>query len=238
MASEQTKLKISKSKKLAGLKPPNSKRLVMIDSDGKLVKIYESAKDCSYDSGYSYEQIYARLSKRYENNLDHKFYYLEDYKGEYNIEKDLYNKPKSIEDKKVVVREIKKVVICDSNNNYIKTVSTVVEASKYTEVHQAAIRRRLEGKHRNQGYYYFHFENDWNNGNIDRFLESDINKPKGIIMFNTITGEDIKEYGSINEAANDNYIDAGIIRRKCEGKKSRQSLNKSKLDNNISFRYN
>ena len=234
---EETIRKVSESKKLAGLKPPNSKRLVMLDSDGKLVKIYDSANDCSHDSGYSYEQIYARLAKRYENNLDHKFYYLEDYKGEYNIENDLYIKPKDIDDKKVIVREIKKVVICNSNNEYIKTVSTVVEASKYTGVHQAAIRRRLEGKHRNQGDYYFHFENDWNIGNIDRFVESDRNKPMGVIMFNTITGENIKEYSSINEAANDNFIDAGIIRRKCEGKKSRQSLNNSKLDNNISFRY-
>ena len=234
---EETVKKMSQSKKLAGIKPPNTKKMVMIDSDGNLVKIYESAKDCSFDSGYSYDQIYDRLRGKYENNLNHKFYYLENYSGEYNLEKDLYIKPKG-EDKNVLVREIKNVVICNSNNEYIKTVSSVVEASKETGVHHAAIRRRLAGEHRNQGDYYFHYEYDWDSGNLDRFVESDKNKPMAVVMYNIITGEDIKEYNSINEAANDNNIDAGIIRRKCEGKNSRQSLNNSKLDNNISFRYN
>lgn len=233
---EETKNKISLKKKGNSPTPPNARKIVMVDSDDNLIKIYESAKDCSFDSGYSYNQIYDRLRGKYDNNLNHKFYYLDNYTGEYNLEKDLYIKPKG-ENKKIVVREIKNVVICNSNNEYIKTVSSVSQASKDTGVHHAAIRRRLTGKHKNKGEYYFHYESDWNEGNLNRFIESDKNKSIGIVMYNIVTGDIIKVYNSINEASNDNDIDAGIIRRKCEENKSRQSLNNSKIDNNISFRY-
>jgi hypothetical protein len=91
---EETKIKVSQTKKAKGLKPPNTKKMVMVDSDGKLVKIYESAKDCAFHSGYGYDRIYDRLRGKYKNNLEHKFYYLEDYTGEYDLEKDLYIKPK------------------------------------------------------------------------------------------------------------------------------------------------
>jgi group I intron endonuclease len=232
----ETIKKVSQTKKLAGLKPPNTKKMVMVGSDGNLVKVYESAKDCSFDSGYSYDQIYDRLRGKYDNNLEHKFYYLDDYKGEYNLEKDLYIKPKG-EEKDVFVYKIKNVVICDSNNEYIKTVSSVVEASEYTDVHHAAIRRRLKGEHKNQGDYYFHFEYDWDNKNFDRFVESDKNKPRSVVKYYINTGEIIEEYKSLNEASISNDIDVGIIKRKCEGKKSRQSLNNSKLEENISFKY-
>ncbi len=234
--TSETIKKVSESKKLAGVKPPNSMKMVMVNSDGNLVKIYESARDCSFDSGYSYYQIYDRLSGKYENNLEHKFYYLDDYRGEYNLEKDLYTKPRG-EEKENFVYKINNVVICDSNNEYIKTVSSVVEASEYTGVNHAAIRRRLKGEHRNQGEYYFHFENDWNEGNLERFVESDKNRPKSVIKYDINTNEIIEEYKSLNEASTLNDVDVGIIKRKCEGKKSRQSLNNSKLEENISFRF-
>lgn len=96
---EETKNKVSQTKRAKGLKPPNTKKMVMVDSDGKLVKIYESAKDCAFHSGYSYDRIYDRLRGKYKNNLEHKFYYLEDYVGEYDLETDLYIKPKENENK-------------------------------------------------------------------------------------------------------------------------------------------
>jgi group I intron endonuclease len=232
----ETIKKMSETKKNKGIKPPNSKKLVMLDSDNNLVMVYESARDCSFDSGYSYDQIYDRLTKEYENNLPHKFYYLEHYEGEYNLETDLYYKPRGV-DKDVFVYKIKNVVICDSNNNFIHSSNSVVDASKYTGINHAAIKRRLTGEHRNQGEYNFHYEDDWNKGNFDRFIESDRNKPIGIIKYNIITGDIIEEYNSLNEASIVNDVDAGFIRRKCEGKKSRQSMNNTKLEENISFRY-
>jgi len=81
---EETKRKVSETKKKAGLKPPNRKKMVMVDSDGNH-KIYESARDCSLDTKYSYDQIYDRLRGKCTNSLEHKFYYLESYESKLNI---------------------------------------------------------------------------------------------------------------------------------------------------------
>jgi group I intron endonuclease len=71
--------KMSETKKKMNIKPSNSKKIVMVDNDNNY-KIYESARDCSKDTNYSYDQIYDRLRGKLRNNLPHKFYYLDDYK--------------------------------------------------------------------------------------------------------------------------------------------------------------
>lgn len=76
---EETNKKVSETKKKAGIKPPNTKKIVMLDSDDNYIKTYESARDCSLDTEYSYDQIYDRLRGKYMNNLKNKFIYLEDY---------------------------------------------------------------------------------------------------------------------------------------------------------------
>jgi len=67
-----------------------SQKVVLLDSNDNFIRIYNSTKDCSNHMGYTFYQISERLRGKYENNLPHKFIYLKDYEGKYDIEKDLY----------------------------------------------------------------------------------------------------------------------------------------------------
>jgi len=67
-----------------------SKKVVLLDCNYNFIRIYNSIKDCSNHMGYTFHQVYERLRGKYKNNLPHKFVYLKDYNGIYDLKKDLY----------------------------------------------------------------------------------------------------------------------------------------------------
>lgn len=76
--NKKTIKKISETKIKQGIKPINTKKMVMLDSNDNIHE-FKSAKDCASKTEYTYNQIYDRLRGKFKNNLEHKFYYKDDW---------------------------------------------------------------------------------------------------------------------------------------------------------------